>query len=313
LGDQQKNIAAEWTGLSEEGRKAVQEKVDENMKEYNEKMTEFQKSVGYKRYQAILNNVMGRNKPGKSGKAKVKEVVKGPAKPANLPKKPLHGMQLFGQTVQGSLKAQADAWRALGAEGQKEWMEKAQQNEREYQKVLVEFNRSVEGKKYNREKLVFDKRLRVDKAKERFLGKEDGPKEPKRPPSSYFIFVQEKRAQVAATMPGAKIGEVAKKLTEEWNKLEGDDKKEFDDKAATLKTEYEEAMTTFRGTANYKNYQKAMSNITGVKAKKTAAVAKAKAKAKAAKKGKDAGGASSDSDKMGSDSGSSSSSDSDSD
>jgi len=315
LGDQQKKIAAEWTGLSEEDRKAVQDKVDESMKEYEEKLTEFKKSPGYRRYQAVLNNVMGK-KPGKSGKEKKKEVPKGPPKPASLPKKPVQAMMLHGQAhPSGGLKAIADAWRALGAEGQKEWVEKAQANEREYVTALAEFNRSVEGKKYNREKLVFDKKLRVDKAKDRFLGKSDAPQEPKRPTSSYFIFVQEKRAGVAATMPGAKIGEVARKLTEEWNKLEGDAKKEFDDKAATLKEQYEVELAQYKSSANYKNYAKAMNNITGVKAKKSAAVAKAKAKAKAAKvKGAEKkAAASSDSDVMGSDSGSSSSSDSDSD
>lgn len=323
MADQQKKIAAEWSGLSVEAKKVVQDKVDESMKEFDEKMAEFKKSPGFKRYQAVLNNVMGKKKmmkPGKSGKEKKKEVPKGPVKPANLPKKPLHAMHLYGQSLSGGgLKAQAEGWRALGAEGQKEWMEKAQQNEREYVKLLAEFNRSVEGKKYSREKLVFDKKQRVDKAKERFLGKEDAPKEPKRPSSSYFIFVQERRAQVSETMPGAKMGELAKKLTEHWNALGAEEKKEFDDKAAKLKAEYEEEMVKFRSTSNFKNFQKAMSNITGVKAKKSAAKAKAKAKAKEAK-GKTAKGkagakaaASSDSDVMGSDSGSSSSSDSDSD
>merc|ERR1739848_396880 len=125
-------------------------------------METFRKSHGYRRYQAIMNTISGKKVGAKVVKKKV--VPKGPAKPDNLPKRPLHGMQLFGQTVSGGLKAQADAWRALGAEGQKEWMDKSQEQEREYSRKLVEFNRSVEGKKYNREKALFDKKQRVGKA-----------------------------------------------------------------------------------------------------------------------------------------------------
>jgi len=154
-------------------------------------------------------------------------------------------------------------------------------------------------------------------AKKRFLGGASAPQEPKKPCSSYFLFVQEKRAGVAQTMEKASMGEVAKKLTELWQNLEPDEKKEFEDKASSLKATYEEDMKAFRESAGYKSFQKAVSGISGAKAKKAEVKAKAKAKKVAKVKNAPAAAAAaesgSDSDVMGSDSDDSSSSNSDSD
>jgi len=139
--------------------------------------------------------------------------------------------------------------------------------------------------------------------------------------------LDERRAGVVKTMEKASMGEVAKKLTEIWQKLEPDVKKQFEDKASSLKATYDKELAEYKNSASYKSYQKAVSKITGPKAKKAVAKAKArakkaavkakakakaavKAKAKAAVKAKAAAG--SDSDVMGSDSDSdSSNSDSD--
>lgn len=57
---------------------------------------------------------------------------------------------------------------------------------------------------------------------------------PKRPCSSYFIFMNSKRVQLKIDKPDLKFGEVTKHLTKEWHALK--DKTEWE-KAAVLDKE----------------------------------------------------------------------------
>lgn len=243
---------------------------------------------------------------GRGGKALPTLVA--PRRPESLPNKPLPALIMFARHVGGSLKEQREAWTKLG-EGQEEWVTKAKEAEESYQKDLVAFNNTAEGKKYKRELLHFETKHKMQSAKKRFLGGDSAPKEPKKPASAYFVFVQDKRAGVAASMEKASIGDVAKKLTQLWQSLEPEEKKEYEEKAAALKAAYDEQLAVYRSSPGFKSYQNAVSNISGAKAKKAAAKAKAKAKAVAAKaaaskaKGRATADSDSDSDDvMGSDS-----------
>ena len=72
------------------------------------------------------------------------------------------------------------------------------------------------------------------------------PREPKRPPpSAYFIFVQEKRPTVNPSnlLP---LGETARRLTQMWNLLDTEEKKQYQDQAAELKAQYEAEMVEYR-------------------------------------------------------------------
>eukprot|EP00927_Polykrikos_kofoidii_P028127 TRINITY_DN2460_c0_g1_i3.p1 TRINITY_DN2460_c0_g1~~TRINITY_DN2460_c0_g1_i3.p1 ORF type:complete len:1243 (+),score=339.34 TRINITY_DN2460_c0_g1_i3:500-3730(+) len=316
-------LAEAWKNLPGDDRETWDMKEKEKKEEYEKELTAWKNSPNYKRYQAAVASCTGKTQKKKEGPVTV------PA-PENLPKKPLNGMQLFGaeQRQQGKslgLKQLSDAWIQLQADGQKQYMEKASELSRQYDADLKEFMKTAEGKRYFRERGASMRKAKIQKAKERFLDGENAPKMPKRPPSAYFLFVQEKRS----TITDAKFGEVAKRLTAMWNELGAEDKKVYEDKVEELKKKYEAEMAEFKNSADYKNYNKAVAGITG----KRAQIVKAKAKAASAKAGsgrgrgggrgggaeaKKAGAASgagsdddSDSDVMGSDTDSSSSSDSD--
>lgn len=306
LQDLNKKIAEAWADLEGDAKQEVLDKEEKQQNDYVAAMEVFKKSSAYRQYDALLKRL--------SGKGTSAPTLTPPPKPNGWPSKPLPALMMFGKHVGGSLSEQRGAWGKLEPDEKEEWQNKAKEAETQFQKDLLDFNRTIEGKKYNREKQVFEKKQKTQMAKQRFLGGQGAPKEPKKPPSAYFIFVQDRRAEVAKTMESATVGEVAKKLTEIWGKLEPDVKKDFEDRATSMKATYDEQMAEYKNTAGYKSYQRFLGNINGVKAKK--AEAKAKARAAAAKPKAKAGAAKvadSDSDVMGSDSDDSSSSNSDSD
>jgi len=328
LGPIGQKVGEAWTKLSPEDKQVWLDKEKELKSEWEEKFVEFQKSPNYKKYQAVMKRVSGKPSTSGKGKAKGKNVITGPAKPANLPKKPPASFFLFCSEKRrdgapGGIKALNDAWIQLGADGQKEYNEKVAEMNRQYELDMKEFTKSVEGKKYLREKAQAEKKQRLVKAKEKYLGK--APQEPKRPPSAYFIFVQDNRQKVATEAGKGGVGEVAKELTAVWSKLEPDEKREYEERADKLKAEYDKELAAWKGSPQYKAYARAVDSINGKKAAKAKAAAKAAArkgagKGRAAAKAAAGGGqdqdSDSDSDAMGSDSDDSSSkskSDSDSD
>merc|ERR1719223_1645810 len=123
------------------------------------------------------------------------------------------------------------------------------------------------------------------------------------------------------------MADAAKALSVMWNELGAEEKKQFEDRAAEMKTKYDADMAEYKNTAGYKSFAKVQANVSGRKAKKAVGKAKAKAlvankaakvaNAKAAGKGRGkakakakAADSASDSDVMGTDSGDSSSADS---
>lgn len=306
-------LVAMWKELGADDKEPYITKEKEAMEKFNEEMKEFKASANYKKYEAIMKR--GGGGGGKSAKGKKAKAEKAdvpmPDAPDNLPKKPLNGLNLYGKEQREvgkslNLKAMSQAWVALGAEGQKTYLDQAKELSTTFEKDMMEFRKSVEGKKYFREKAQAGKKANQVKAKAKFLG---GSQEPKRPPSAYFIFVSEKRSTLES---GLKLGEIAKKLTELWKALEPDEKKTYETKAEELKKDYEQKMTEYKNSAGYKNFQKATA-APKPKAKAAAPAGRGAGRGRgapsagrgrggAAPAAKKAAAASSDSDVMGSDS-----------
>mmetsp|Transcript_17395 Transcript_17395/g.46353 ORF Transcript_17395/g.46353 Transcript_17395/m.46353 type:complete len:594 (+) Transcript_17395:3-1784(+) len=290
LGPVQGKLAELWKGLSEEDRKIFTDKEQEAMKEYTEKMSEFQNSAGYKKFKALTSGGGGKSK----GKAKAKSV--GPAAPevpANFPKKPPQAFFLFRSKTPGGPKEVHQKWLALGAEGQKEWNDKAKEMQDQYDKDLKEFQKSADGKKYLRLKAAYDKKVRESKIREKFLGGADAPKEPKRPQTAYFLFVADKRASVVKELGTGKLSDVASKLTQLWGSLEKDEKEAYEEKAKAAKKEYDEQMEQYRNNDSVKKLDKALQGLKKSgkpKPKKAAKKAAPKAKAAAGGRGRGGGG-----------------------
>merc|ERR1712071_514228 len=66
------------------------------------------------------------------------------------------------------------------------------------------------------------------------------PNVPKRPMTSYFLFMQEKRESVVKDQPGIKIGDIAKEISRRWAEVGPKEKEKFEKLAETAKAKYAE-------------------------------------------------------------------------
>ena len=70
--------------------------------------------------------------------------------------------------------------------------------------------------------------------------------QPRRPPTSYFLWLSENREEIAKSLGTGKGPSVSKKAGELWRQLTEDEKKPFEVQAKQLKSEYEKKMTLFK-------------------------------------------------------------------
>lgn len=313
LGAVMGKLSAMYRSMSADEKKMYVEKENEAKEEYQRKMQEFQNGGEYKKFKAIESRVSG--KAVGSAKAKAKSSgPPAPIPPADMPKKPPMAFFMFKTEATGSPKEVHQKWLDLKAEGQAEWNNKYKQAVADYDNDMKAFNKTAEGKKYNRLKSAYDQKQAEQKARQRYLSGSDVPTEPKRPMSAYFLFVNAKRDAVVRELGGGKFAEVSAKLTKLWQEATKEDKEEFDQQAKDAKEEYEKAMAEYRNSDAVKKFDRAMVALKkSGKPKAKVAPARGKAAAKGRAAPKQAADDSSDSDVMGSDSSnSSSSSDSDS-
>lgn len=73
-------------------------------------------------------------------------------------------------------------------------------------------------------------------------GKEKDPNAPKRPQSSYFLFMNDRRPALQKEKPDLKFGDMTKALTDEWKGLSDKDRKKYEDMATKDKERYEKEM-----------------------------------------------------------------------
>lgn len=79
---------------------------------------------------------------------------------------------------------------------------------------------------------------------------EKDPNAPKRAPSAYMLWLNEKRAEIKdellSTNPDAKITDVTKRAGEVWKELSEDEKAPFQEKSEELRAAYHEAMKAYK-------------------------------------------------------------------
>ncbi|XP_028767057.1 high mobility group B protein 7 [Neltuma alba] len=89
------------------------------------------------------------------------------------------------------------------------------------------------------------------KAKKAKVEKEKGkkgkdPNKPKRPPTAFFVFLEEFRKSFKEANPDSKdVKRVGKEAGEKWKSLSDEEKKPYVDRAAELKAEYEKALESY--------------------------------------------------------------------
>ena len=74
------------------------------------------------------------------------------------------------------------------------------------------------------------------------MKKEKDPNAPKRPMSSYFLFLNERRETLKQEKPDLKMGEQTKVMTAEWKSMDAKKKKKYEDLASKDKQRYETEM-----------------------------------------------------------------------
>lgn len=78
------------------------------------------------------------------------------------------------------------------------------------------------------------------------LTKIKDPNMPKRPPTAFFVFMEDFRKTFKEENPDSKKGSVvAKEGGEKWNAMTDEEKKPYIDKAAELKAEFDKAMEAY--------------------------------------------------------------------
>ncbi|KAK6931779.1 High mobility group box domain [Dillenia turbinata] len=82
--------------------------------------------------------------------------------------------------------------------------------------------------------------------KKRKLRKIKDPNMPKRPPTAFFVFMDEFRKSYKEANPDSKnVSAVSKEAGEKWRNMSEEEKKPYLDKAAELKAEYDKAMEAY--------------------------------------------------------------------
>ncbi|CAA6655143.1 unnamed protein product [Spirodela intermedia] len=72
------------------------------------------------------------------------------------------------------------------------------------------------------------------------------PNKPKRPPSAFFVFLEEFRKQFKQEHPNVKaVSAVGKAGGEKWKSMTGAEKEPYEAKAAKRKSEYEKQMSAY--------------------------------------------------------------------
>ncbi|XLR45536.1 hypothetical protein HN51_029648 [Arachis hypogaea] len=85
------------------------------------------------------------------------------------------------------------------------------------------------------------KRAKVEKTK-----KVKDPNAPKRPPTAFFLFMDDFRKSFKEANPDSKdVKRVSKEAGEKWRSMTDEEKKPYSDKLAELKAEYEKAMEIY--------------------------------------------------------------------
>lgn len=86
--------------------------------------------------------------------------------------------------------------------------------------------------------------------------KEKDPNQPKRPQSAYFLWMNSVRAQLKVDNPDLSHKQVISKAGSDWKLMSENDKIEYNEQAAVLKKQYEEAMKKYKGGGGSNGVQK---------------------------------------------------------
>eukprot|EP00906_Rhabdomonas_costata_P032071 RCo045215 len=103
-----------------------------------------------------------------------------------------------------------------------------------------------EKKREQRQKKAEAKSRRRSKEKRSKKGKEKEKDQPKRAITAFMYFSIERRPEIVKKHPEMPFGEVAQKISREWGRMDENDKKEYNGKAAKDRERYEREMKDWK-------------------------------------------------------------------
>lgn len=166
-----------------------------------------------------------------------------------------------GSKMSHITKEIAVKYRALTAEEKKPYDDEAKTLKKAYDEKFAEYKSSGKHAAYTAKKKAFKAAQKggaeIKQGKNGKLKFGRDTNEPKRSPSAYFCFMNEKRPAFMKENPGSRVGAIAKALGKAWRELQENQKTKYQAEAKKLKAKYLEAMEDYRETDEYATYQAA--------------------------------------------------------
>lgn len=155
-------------------------------------------------------------------------------------------------------KKLGEKWSSCTVDDKKPYMETAKTLMEEWKKKMEVYKKTDEYKEFMIKKRAFDQKKKA-KGKGKKAKQPKDPNQPKRPSTGFFLFVQEKRPEVKASLPPEqqnKVTLVTKKCGAMWNDpANADMKAEYTARAQKLKEKWNEDMAAYKKTDKYREYQ----------------------------------------------------------
>ncbi|KAL3830521.1 hypothetical protein ACJIZ3_019323 [Penstemon smallii] len=205
------------------------------------------------------------------------------AKDPNKPKRPPSAFFVFmedfrkqykekhpnNKSVAAVGKAGGEKWKSLSAEDKAPFVAKAEKRKEEYERKMEAYNRKLaggdddesdksksevdeegsgemKGARSKADSKRGDSRLAVKKQTKKERNAAKDPNKPKRPPSAFFVFMEDFRKQYKEKHPNNKsVAAVGKAGGEKWKSLSVEDKAPFVAEAEKRKEEYERKMEAY--------------------------------------------------------------------
>merc|ERR1712154_557540 len=212
------------------------------------------------------------------GKSKRGKAPKKPKQPEEMPKRPQSSYFIFSNFRRPQLKETypekkitelskliAAEWKSKSADDKKVYEDKAAINKQEYQKNIDQYKQTEDYTKYMQQlndwkiaKKRYDNAMDVDEdedaMKVKLPRKPKDDKCPKRPLTSYFLYAKEVREETKAEFPTKAITEIAKEISKKWKLLTEEEKKPYNDSAASLKEQYKKDIAEYQGSQSQKDF-----------------------------------------------------------
>lgn len=181
--------------MSAEEKKPYEDEAKAALEKWNGDLTQFKQGEDYQKFQKAIKvrKTIVKKKKGKP----VKKVVAGPVppnRPDSMPKKPSRdAVSMFGTQFPGLTRsALSEKWTNLTPEERAKYQEDLKAQQEKYEEELGDWNKTEDGKRYNKEVKVYQKRKATLDAKKRYLS---NVSEPKKASASGRLLLRRKKGR----------------------------------------------------------------------------------------------------------------------